>query len=99
MLAVTLVLYALSTWDWAIDIQLLRDDLKVFLPADLIQPPPDHTRRLKVNTALHISQSITNNISVHHSTPLLESFLLMKSLDHAERRGGLLESLRSLRSR
>ncbi|KAJ7885016.1 hypothetical protein B0H13DRAFT_2666910 [Mycena leptocephala] len=63
MLAVTLVLYALSTWDWAIDIQLLRDDLKVFLPADLIQPPPDHTRRLKVNTALHISQSITNNIS------------------------------------
>jgi len=63
MLAVTLILFALSTWDWAIDILLLRDDLKVFLPADLIQPLPDHTRRTKVNTALHISQSITNNIS------------------------------------
>ncbi|KAJ6555298.1 hypothetical protein B0H10DRAFT_1220361 [Mycena sp. CBHHK59/15] len=63
MLAITLVMYGLSTWDWAIDIHLLRDDLKVFLPADLIQPPPDHARRLKVNAALHISQAITNNIS------------------------------------
>ncbi|KAJ6540729.1 hypothetical protein B0H19DRAFT_1269276 [Mycena capillaripes] len=63
MLAVTLILYALSTWDWAIDIQLLRDDLKLFLPAELIKPVPDHARRVNVNTALHISQSITNNIS------------------------------------
>ncbi|KAJ6608459.1 hypothetical protein B0H10DRAFT_2067672 [Mycena sp. CBHHK59/15] len=67
MLAITLVMYGLSTWDWAIDIHLLRDDLKVFLPADLIQPPPDHARRLKVNAALHISQAITNNISVRRS--------------------------------
>ncbi|KAF7351740.1 hypothetical protein MSAN_01607200 [Mycena sanguinolenta] len=63
MLAVTLVMYGLSTYDWAIDIHLLRDDLKVFLPADLIQPPPDHTRRTQVNNALHISQSIVANIS------------------------------------
>ncbi|KAJ7464310.1 hypothetical protein B0H11DRAFT_79858 [Mycena galericulata] len=63
MLAVTLIMYGLSTWDWAIDLRLLRDELEVFLPSDLIQPPPDHTRRLEVNTALHISQSITNNIS------------------------------------
>ncbi|KAJ7464308.1 hypothetical protein B0H11DRAFT_2285165 [Mycena galericulata] len=59
MLAVTLIMYGLSTWDWAVDIRLLRDELEVFLPSDLIQPPPDHTRRLEVNTALRISQSIT----------------------------------------
>ncbi|KAJ6460514.1 hypothetical protein C8R45DRAFT_1029296 [Mycena sanguinolenta] len=63
MLAVTLVMYGLSTYDWAIDIHLLRDDLKVFLPADLIQPPPDYTRRIQVNNALHISQFIVANIS------------------------------------
>ncbi|KAJ7511151.1 hypothetical protein B0H11DRAFT_1954177 [Mycena galericulata] len=64
MLAVTLVMYGLSTWDWAIDILLLRDQLKVFLMADLIQPPPDHSKRLQVNAALHVSQAITNNICV-----------------------------------
>ncbi|KAJ7447438.1 hypothetical protein FB451DRAFT_1290323 [Mycena latifolia] len=64
MLAVTLVMYLLSTWDWAIDVHLLRDDLKVFLPADLIQPPPDNARRAHINTALHISQSIINNLCV-----------------------------------
>ncbi|KAL0057852.1 hypothetical protein AAF712_015502 [Marasmius tenuissimus] len=63
MLATTVILYGLSTWDWAIDILFLRDDLKIFLPADLIQPSPNHVRRIQVNTALHISQSITNNIS------------------------------------
>ncbi|KAJ8073311.1 hypothetical protein PM082_020186 [Marasmius tenuissimus] len=63
MLATTIILYGLSTWDWAIDILLLRDDLKVFLPADLIQPSPNHVRRIQVNNALHISQSIMNNIS------------------------------------
>ncbi|KAJ7206309.1 hypothetical protein GGX14DRAFT_568281 [Mycena pura] len=62
MLGVTLVMYGLSTYDWAVDIHLLRDDLKVFLPADLMQPPPDHARRIAVNAALHISQAITNNI-------------------------------------
>ncbi|KAF7350085.1 hypothetical protein MVEN_01310400 [Mycena venus] len=64
MLAVTLVMYGLATWEWAIDIHLLRDDLKVLLPADLVQPPPDHARRIKVNTALHVAQGITNNICV-----------------------------------
>ncbi|KAJ7910536.1 hypothetical protein B0H13DRAFT_2486397 [Mycena leptocephala] len=58
MLAVTLIMFGLSTWDWAIDVHLLRDELKVFLPADLIQPPPDNSRRVKVNTALRISQAI-----------------------------------------
>ncbi|KAK7046358.1 hypothetical protein R3P38DRAFT_3421014 [Favolaschia claudopus] len=64
MLAITLTMYLFSTWEWALDIHFLRDDLQVFLPADLIQPPPDHTRRVQVNTALHIAQSITNNINV-----------------------------------
>ncbi|KAK6984851.1 hypothetical protein R3P38DRAFT_3103168 [Favolaschia claudopus] len=64
MLAITLTMYLFSTWEWALDIHFLRDDLKVFLPADLIQPPPDHTRRMQVNTALHIAQGITNNINV-----------------------------------
>ncbi|KAJ6528619.1 hypothetical protein DFH09DRAFT_1185765 [Mycena vulgaris] len=64
MLAVTLVMYGLASWDWAIDIHLLRDDLKVFLPADLIQPPPDNAQRVKMNAALHISQAIMNNICV-----------------------------------
>ncbi|KAJ7659482.1 hypothetical protein B0H17DRAFT_1212876 [Mycena rosella] len=64
VLAITLVMYGLSTWDWAIDVYLLWDDLNVFLPADLIHPSPDHSKRLKINTALRISQAITNNISV-----------------------------------
>jgi len=64
MLAVTLVMYGLATWEWAVDVYLLRDDLKVLLPADLTQPPPDHARRIKVNTALHVAQGITNNICV-----------------------------------
>ncbi|KAF9265017.1 hypothetical protein L218DRAFT_997974 [Marasmius fiardii PR-910] len=63
MLATTLILYGLSIWDWAIDVLFLRDDLKVFLPSDLIQPLPDHHHRTQVNAALRISQSITNNIS------------------------------------
>ncbi|KAJ7435272.1 hypothetical protein FB451DRAFT_1464395 [Mycena latifolia] len=64
MLAVTLVMFGLSTWDWAVDVHLLRDDLKLFLPADLIQPPPDNSQRVKINTALRISQAIINNICV-----------------------------------
>ncbi|KAJ7221245.1 hypothetical protein GGX14DRAFT_429342, partial [Mycena pura] len=62
MFSVTLVMYALSTYDWAVDVHLVRDELQVLLPADLMQPPPDHARRIAVNTALHISQSIANNI-------------------------------------
>jgi hypothetical protein len=73
MLAVTLIMFGLSTWDWAIDVHLLRDELKVFLPADLIQPPPDNPRRLKVNTALRISQAIVNNICVCHALGLSPS--------------------------
>ncbi|KAJ7664677.1 hypothetical protein DFH06DRAFT_1188336 [Mycena polygramma] len=64
MLGVALIMYGLSSWEWAIDVHLVRDELKVLLPADLVQPPPDHARRLKVNTALHIAQSIANNICV-----------------------------------
>ncbi|KAF9256467.1 hypothetical protein L218DRAFT_1081347 [Marasmius fiardii PR-910] len=63
MLTITLILYGLSTWDWAIDVLLLRDELKVLLPGDLVQPPPDHRHRVQVNSALRISQAITNNIS------------------------------------
>jgi hypothetical protein len=64
MLSVTLVMYCLASWEWAVDVHRLRDDLKVLLPADLVQPPPDHARRVKVNIALHIAQGITNNICV-----------------------------------
>ncbi|KAJ6518545.1 hypothetical protein DFH09DRAFT_1194114 [Mycena vulgaris] len=64
MLAVTLVMYGLAAWDWAVEVHLLRDDLKVFLPSDLIHPPPDNSQRHKMNTALHISRSIMNNICV-----------------------------------
>ncbi|KAJ7362499.1 hypothetical protein DFH08DRAFT_930819 [Mycena albidolilacea] len=64
MLCVTLVMYCLASWEWAVDVHRLRDDLKVLLPADLVQPPPDHARRVKVNIALHIAQGITNNICV-----------------------------------
>ncbi|KAJ7064202.1 hypothetical protein C8F01DRAFT_1275459 [Mycena amicta] len=63
MLGVTLTMFAMSTWDWAIDIHLLRDDLMIFLRADLVSPPPDQTQRVKINTALHISQFIAANIS------------------------------------
>ncbi|KAJ6484582.1 hypothetical protein DFH09DRAFT_397258 [Mycena vulgaris] len=64
MLAVTLIMYGLATWDWAVEVHLLRDDLKLLLPADLIQPPPDNQKRLRINTALRISQSIMNNLCV-----------------------------------
>ncbi|KAJ7075512.1 hypothetical protein B0H15DRAFT_866739 [Mycena belliarum] len=64
MLAATLIMFGLSTLDWAIDVHLLRDELNILVPADLIKPPPDHSRRLRVNTALQISQAIMNNICV-----------------------------------
>ncbi|KAJ6514046.1 hypothetical protein DFH09DRAFT_1197032 [Mycena vulgaris] len=64
MLAVTLVMYGLAAWDWAVGVHLLRDDLKVFLPSDLIHPPPDNSQRHKMNTALRVSRSIMNNICV-----------------------------------
>jgi len=62
MLTLTLVMYVLSTLDWAIDVRRLWTDLKRSLPAELSSPPLDETRLNEVNTALHIIQSITNNI-------------------------------------
>jgi hypothetical protein len=68
MLAVTLAMYALSSWDWAVDVHLLRDDLKLFLQADLVQPPPDLGKQTQINAGLHVSQAITNNICVRASS-------------------------------
>ena len=71
MLTVTLVMYALSTFDWALDIHFVRNDLKSYLLADLAQPPRDESRRMKVDAALKVAQSITNNICVG-DTPILD---------------------------
>lgn len=99
MLAVTLVMYGLSTWEWAVDVYLLRDELKVLLPADLTQPPPDHARRIKVNTALHVAQGFTNNICVCYIHAVVasrhgfESFADQSSPGRAERHGSMLAGL------
>lgn len=59
-------MYALSTFDWALDIHFVRNDLKVYLFADLEQPPRNEVKRMKVDAALKVAQSITNNICVRY---------------------------------
>lgn len=64
LLAVTLAMYALSTFDWVLDIHFLRNQLYVYLPGELSSPPRNVDGRMKVDAALKIAQSITNNICV-----------------------------------
>lgn len=97
MLAVTLVMYALSTFDWALDIHFVRNDLKVYLLADLAQPPRNEDKRMKVDAALKVAQSITNNIcvsvwlSIRRNVP--DDYSAPLSSDSAERHCRMLESV------
>ncbi|KZV66277.1 hypothetical protein PENSPDRAFT_97250 [Peniophora sp. CONT] len=64
MLTLTLVMYALSTLDWAIDVRRVWTDLKISLPAELSSPVPGEDELDKLNVALRIVQAITNNVCV-----------------------------------
>ncbi|KAE9388883.1 hypothetical protein BT96DRAFT_1025279 [Gymnopus androsaceus JB14] len=62
MFTFTLVMYTLSTIDWAIDVRRVWTDLKITIPGELTLPPKDLTHQNTMNTLLRIIQAITNNI-------------------------------------
>ncbi|KAF9062285.1 hypothetical protein BDP27DRAFT_1428064 [Rhodocollybia butyracea] len=64
MLVLTLLMYVLSTLDWAIDVRRVWTDLKISIPAELLSPARDESRLNSTNVLLRIIQSITNNICV-----------------------------------
>jgi hypothetical protein len=108
MLAVTLVMYVLSTLDWAIDVRRVWTDLKCSLPAQISSPARDESGLDRLNTALRIVQSITNNICVRLVWLTLR--ILCKPMSRqdglnpghgvvgrSQRRGRVLESVHHLR--
>ncbi|KAJ7119913.1 hypothetical protein C8R43DRAFT_959987 [Mycena crocata] len=72
-------MYGLSTWDWAAGIHLLRDDLKVFLPADLVQPRAWTPRSCPAPQVC---------------IPVFDSLTIWPIADHTQRYGRLLAHLR-----
>ncbi|VDC05836.1 unnamed protein product [Peniophora sp. CBMAI 1063] len=64
MLAFTLIMYVLSTLDWAIDVRRVWTDLKISLPAELSSPPRNEHELDQLNVALKIVESIANQICV-----------------------------------
>ncbi|KAE9402384.1 hypothetical protein BT96DRAFT_552681 [Gymnopus androsaceus JB14] len=64
MVTFTLVMYTLSTIDWAIDVRRVWTDLKITIPGELTSPPKDLTHQNTMNTLLRIIQAITNNVCV-----------------------------------
>ncbi|VDC05837.1 unnamed protein product [Peniophora sp. CBMAI 1063] len=64
MFALTLIMYTLSTLDWAIDVRRVWTDLKISLPAELSSPPQNEHGLDQLNVALKIVESIANQICV-----------------------------------
>jgi hypothetical protein len=64
MLAFMLVMYLLSTLDWAIDVRRVWTDLKISIPGELNSPPRDESSLNTENVILRIIQAITNNLCV-----------------------------------